>query len=343
MNNHTRITGTLCLLATLLLPWAPGSAQRSTGRKSSTPPASQSKADTNERGIIKAEEFTGSRPGGNSYLGGYRSRRRIPQGRTYTTVGVTISRARPATDAERKDHSVAKMIPPDTTEHVLERITDDAPVTNGTQIQMIIEYLAFHDASGRTQSNRIGYLYVINREQYPKERYGMPTLIFPTRRTYGGDNRVLPGKTVTLPMPKRLWTVSRSTSGTVQAFETYIVIISPQPLKDSSGLELAGDNLSDRPRKLEATLVDSWVHDWGGGEWRGDLDKGKGQLITQREQEASGDTDARARTTSEESSDLTKDDPPPQIVFRKVIAPGGKLLVTIKLPYKETAGKPASR
>jgi hypothetical protein len=298
----------------------------------------QTETDEDERGVIRAKEFIGSRPGGsNPHPGRYRSRQRLPRGRSFANVGVTIGRGRPATEAEITDHKVAKVRSSDGVEHVLERISDDTTVTDGTRMQIIIEYLAHNNASGRTLSNQVGYLYVINREQYPNRKYGPPSLIFPTRRTYGGDSYVLPGKTVTLPAPDRLWRVSRSKSRTAQAFETYIIIISPRPLRDSSGLELKRDNLGLGSRKLEEKLVAGWVRQWGGGEWRGDLENGAGQLITQREHEASGDPERDERTTDEESSDLAKDDAPPQIVFRRVLSPAGTLLVTIKLPFKDTA------
>jgi hypothetical protein len=248
-----------------------------------------------------------------------------------------------ATEAEIKDHKVAKVRSADGVEHVLERTAGDAGVTDGARVQMIIEYLAHDDASRRTPSNRVGYLYVINREQYPDGKYGPPSLIFPTGRTYGGDSRVLPGKTVTLPVPDRLWLVSRSETGTVQAFETYIIIISPRPLRDASGRELQGGNLGERSLRLDENLVAGWVRFWGGGAWRGDLENGAGQLITRREQAASGDPSRDQRSTGEEGSDLTKGDAPPQIVFRKVMTPGGRMLVTIKLPFRDVAAPAAPK
>jgi hypothetical protein len=225
----------------------------------------------------------------------------------------------------------------DSAEYVLERTSDEMAVSDGTLMQVIIEYLAHPDAAGRRLSDQVGYLYVINREQYPDGKYSPPKLIFPTKRTYGGDSRVLPGKTVTLPVPGRAWKVSRSTSGTAQAFETYTIIISPRPLKDALGRELQRDNLGAASLKLDEKLVEGWVRLWGGGEWRGDLENGVGRLLTRREQNASGDPDRSERSTDEESSDLTKDDAPPQTVYRKVLRPGGAMLVTVKLPFKDAA------
>jgi hypothetical protein len=149
---------------------------------------------------------------------------------------------------------------------------------------------------------------------------------------------VLPGKTVTLPAPERPWQITRTRSGAAQAFETYTLIISPVPFRDRQGRELQGDKVGSE--SLE-TLVAGWMRG-DGDESRGDLERGEGELITQREQAASGDPTLRQRDTGELDSDLTQGDPPPQIIFSKVLRPGEKFLVTINLPFKETAS-PASR
>lgn len=296
----------------------------------------QTEAD-NERGTVKAKEFISSRVGGTqTHPGRYQSRQAVPQGRAFVALGVTIGRARRATEIEHRDTNAAKVYVRGGEEHVLERISDSTAITDGTLIQIMIEYLAHSDVAGRRLADQIGYVYVINREQYPDGKYSTPKLIFPTKRTYGGDGRVLPGKTVTLPVPDRAWKISRSSSGTAQAFETYTIIVSPTPLKDSLGRELQRDNLEMSSLNLDEKLVDGWVRLWSGADWRGDLENGEGQLITRREQNASGNPSRGERSTDEESSDLTKGDPPPQIVYRKVLRPGGTMVITVKLPFKET-------
>lgn len=263
------------------------------------------------------------------------------RGQSLATIGVTITRGRVANDAELLDRKIAtvqgcvKWTDDKCVERksmVLPRIMDDTPVSDGDQIQMMIEFLSFLTASGE-QANRIAYLYVINREQYLDGSWGETKLIFPTLRTYGGDNRLLPGQTVTLPAPTRPWTISRSVTGKLHAFETYIVIVSAQPLTDLAGQKLL---LRDRAIKLDEELVNSWTRRWAGRESRGVLENGVGQLITQREVDSSGSVDARERGTKDEEDDLSLDDPAPQVVFRKIVNPRDKLLVTIKLPFKAT-------
>ena len=287
------------------------------------------------------------RPGKSAQNRSYRTSRAfpagtLPKGKTFLTVGVTIGRGRLATDAEISNSDVAKVKGCvqwedkkciDRKAMVLARISDDNSVSDKDQIQMTIEYLASLDASGARQSNSIGYLYVINREQYPDGTYSKPKLIFPTLNTYNGDNRVMPGKTVAMPEPERPWTISRSDSGKVQAYETYTIIVSPEPLKDLSGREI---QLDTKSIMLDEKLVASWMRLWGGSEARGDLENGAGQLITQREVKSSGSLGVKKRSTDEDEDDLRQDDPPPQVIFRKVVNPGGHMLVTIRLPYKET-------
>jgi hypothetical protein len=262
---------------------------------------------------------------------------------------VTLSRGRLATEIDINNNEIAKLkgcvqwedkkcIKRE--EMVFARIEDNSTVSDKDQIQMAIEYLAYLDASGNKQSNRIGYLYVINREQYPNGTYSKPKLIFPTLNTYGGDNRVLPGKTVAMPEPERPWTISRSDSGTVQAFETYTILVSAEPLSDLSGQEI---QLEAKPIMLDEKLVASWMKLRGGREIRGDLENGAGQLITQREIKSSGSLGVRKRNTNDDVDDLKQDDPPPQMIFSKVIRLGGKMLIMIRLPYKEAAASQAQK
>lgn len=308
-------------------------------------------------GFVKASDVVRNRrPGRQAPARSYRTGRAFPDGpppkdKTFLTVGITIGRGRLAAEAEVNDREVAKVEGCVQWEGkrcvarkdmVLARILDDDAVSDKEQIQMNIEYLASLDVAGNKQSNSVGYLYVINREQYSDSvaDAGHPVLIFPTINTYGGDNRVLPGKTVTLPRPERPWTISRSDSGKVQAFETYIIIVSPEPLKDSSGVELYDElNLRKIMKNnqivLDRTLVDGWVRQWGGRESRGNLEGGQGQLVTQREVKSSGDSKATKRSTGADEEDLKQDDPLPQIIYRQVVNPGGKMLVTIRLPFKE--------
>ncbi len=258
---------------------------------------------------------------------------RPPRDKTYATVGVTLWRVRPATEAELEDPKVTKeRLEWDRQEHevVATRISDEAAVADKDLIQMSVEYLPYDGGGGA--SGRAAYLYVINSEQFPDGSVKNSRLIFPTRMTYDGDNRVLPGKVVTLPDPRRPFRVGRSTSSQAQAFETYTVVLSPVPLTS----ELPQQALGRKAMPVPTEWVTGLERRWGGGEARADLRGGVGRARTQRELNAAGDTDA-SRSTGDADEDLTQDDSPPQTVFRKVVRPGTPLVVTIKLPFKEAA------
>lgn len=254
-----------------------------------------------------------------------------PRDRTYITIGVTLWRVSLATEVERKEIEVAKermTWDQQEREVVVTRISDESAITDQDLVQMSIEYLAHRDGAGVGPSNRAGYLYVINREQFSDGSLKKARLIFPTRLTYVGDNRVLPGKTVTLPDPSRPFRIKRSDSGQAQAYETYTIILSPVPL------ELPQD-FGRMAMELSPDLVARWERQWGGGEVRADLQGGLGQAREQRELKANGDT-GEARGTEDSAEDLTQDDRPPQTVFRGVVKPGGKMLVQVKLPFRAT-------
>jgi hypothetical protein len=157
-------------------------------------------------------------------------------------------------------------------------------------------------------------------------------LIFPTRLTYEGDSRLLPGKIVTLPDPKRPFRIRRGEQA--QTYETYTIILSPVPL-DS---ELP-QKLGKKAMELSPELVKAWERKWSANPARADLLGGVEQTRTQREVGASGDA-GEVRSTEDTEEDLTQDDPPPQTVFRRVVKPGETMLVTIRLPFKEAAIKP---
>jgi hypothetical protein len=259
-----------------------------------------------------------------------------PKGKTYMTVGITLWRVRPATEAEINDHKVhIERMMWDQKEHevVVTRISDDSPIGDKDLIQMSVEYLPDRNGEDAMPPNRAGYLYVINREQFPDGSLKNGRLIFPTRLTYGGDNRVLPGKTVTLPDPGRPFRIKRDSSGQAQAYETYTIILSPEPMDPELPQEIGRSAM-----ELPPNLLSEWERQWSAGESRADLRGGVGQARTQRELEASGDP-GETRSTEDSAEDLTQDDPPPQIVFRKVVKPGSVMLFTIRLPFRETATK----
>jgi hypothetical protein len=327
------------------------------------PPNQPSQGDGQRGDLFSGDFFVDTRPGGktsNVSTDRYRPRRSsgkqpaLPSGRVFVKLGVTLGLGRPATDAEIKNNQFAKIstcAKRDETgskcitwqEMVIERISDETPIVDKTPVQMMIEYLASRDPGSTKQVfDRIGYLYVINRVEYVNGKMSPPKLIYPTKQTFEGNSIVLPGKPVILPDPQRLWQITRNKAAT-QAFETYIIIVSPKPLRDSNGFELQGNNLGDNrnPLELNEALVKNWLRLWGSGVIESDLNAGLGQLFTTREQSASGNPAGTSRDTGVMDADLKQDDPRPQMGFHKAVAPGGTILVTIKLPFKDTTATAA--
>jgi hypothetical protein len=261
----------------------------------------------------------------------------LPKNKYYMTVGVTLWNVRLATEVEKQDSKIAKeRMTWDQKEHdvVVKRISDESPVPNQDLIQMSIEYLPDRNGTGPGGSNRAAYLYVVNREQFPDGSFKNERLIFPTLLTYGGDNRLLPGKTVTLPDPTRPFRIKRDAVAQMQAYETYTIIVSPVPL--DSQLPRA---ISRKAMELSPELIANWEQVMGVTEVRADLRDGVGQVRTQRELLASADS-GESRSTEDPAEDLTQDDLPPQTIFRKVAKPGAGMLIVVRVPFKEPSTKP---
>lgn len=329
---------------------------------SPTPPAEQ---EVQRGDLFSGDAFVDTRPVGqssNSAKADYHIRRyggkqtALAKGRVFIKLGVTIGRGRPATDAEIQHKQTAKVqscAERDRAENkclrwqdmVIERIDNETPIVDNTPMQMMIEYLAYRDsANTKKVFGRMGYLYVINRVEYADGKMSVPRLIYPTKQTFEGNSVVMPGKPVILPDPQRLWQITRNKTA-AQALETYIIIVSPKPLKDSKGIVLQGNNLGDNRTSLELneTLVKNWLRWWGRGVVQFDLNGGWGQLFTAREQSASGNPAGTSRDTNVMDADLKQDDPKPQIGFQKATAPGGTILVTIKLPFRDTTSIVSSK
>jgi hypothetical protein len=260
-----------------------------------------------------------------------------PKGTAYMTLGVTLWRVRPATEAESKDPKIhTERMEWDGQEHdvVVTRISDESSIMDKDLIQMSVEYLPDSGGAGAMPANQAAYLYVVNREQFGQDLKNA-RLIFPTRQTYQGDNRLLPGKTVTLPDPRRPFRIKRGNDkGRAQSYETYTIILSPEPL-DS---ELP-EQIDKKAMVLTPDVVRSWEQQMGVTEIRGELRNGVGQERTERELAANGDS-GETRGSEDPADDLTQDDAEPQTVFRKVAKPGDGMLVIIRVPFTGATAAP---
>lgn len=182
-----------------------------------------------------------------------------------------------------------------------ERMEIDTPLADGQKVRISIE------------TAQAGYLYVIEREQYASGTLGDPYLIFPTLRTRGGNNRVIPGALVEIPAwdddPPYLTLHSRPD----QIGEVLTVLVTPHRLPELQ--------IGDKQLKLTSQQVAEWEKKWGAQVKRLEARQQVGNPYTPVEKEAG------AATTQL----LTPADPAPQTLFRVDVKSGEPLLVSVPL------------
>jgi hypothetical protein len=218
-----------------------------------------------------------------------------------TVVGVTLWRLRPARPADSGERLIVHDDNSDN-EWIPERISASTRLVQGDKLRISVEAV------------RGGYLYVIDREQYADGSVGEPYLIFPTRRTAGGDNHVAIGRLVEIPAQDDnppFFTMKKSRPDHVA--EVLSVIVTPT--------KLDGIEITDKALKLTDAQVASWEKAWGSSVGNMEMTTA-GQAWTKEEK------DARTRA-------LTASAPAPQLVFyRPSVKPTEPMLVKLKLSYR---------
>ena len=219
-------------------------------------------------------------------------------------IGITVWRLRPS----RAGDNGAQVLALDglkQAQYTPERIEANTSLNIGDRVRLTVE------------SPRTGFLYIIDREQYADGSLGEPMLIFPTRRTRGGDNRVAPGKLIDIPAQEdqySYFTAQPAGDRRDQVAELLTVILTPTPLPLTIG---------DQPLKLTPLQVAGWEKQWGGVAETLELVDGAGRVWTNEEKMAGA---ANGRQ-------LTQSGPPPQTVYRVARKAGGPMLVSVPLRY----------
>ena len=142
-------------------------------------------------------------------------------------------------------------------------------------------------------------------------------LIFPTLRTRGGDNRVLPGRLIDIPAQEdqySYFTAQPAGDRRDQTAEVLTVILTPQQLPL---------NIGEQPLRITQSQISEWEMLWGGAAETLELVGGAGRAWT-NEEKIAGSANGRQ---------LTQAGPPPQTVYRVARKTGGPLLVTVPLRY----------
>ena len=275
---------------------------------------------------IKAEEFINNRPSrpvGNRRPGPavkkptYKTSEVAaavpPPGKVFAQVGVTLWRFRPSTSGDKTKELVEEEGEAEPTQWSLERMEAGTLLAPGQKVRLSIESLS-----------RDGYLYVINREEYADGSFGDARLIFPTKRTADGGNRVKAGKMIYIPGPPRYFRIKPSTSSKGHVAEVLTVLVSSQPLIDPS-------QLSNTAITLPKEQVEAWEKQWATQATKFEMEGGAGRVMTEKEQSAA----------SADAASLSQDDPVPQTIYRLAIKPQDALV--IRLPLKFTPPKSEAR
>lgn len=235
----------------------------------------------------------------------------IPE--TADKLGVTIWRVRPAQAGEPGARLLVQ-----TTQMVPERVASDAVLNVGDQVFLSIE------------SPRSGYLYIIDREMYADGKLSDPYLIFPTKTTRGGDNRVTAGKLIDIPDrndPGNTFTLSPQPPNNNQVGENLTIIVTSKPLEEFDTTRcLQKFTPADEMFKLCGELLEYWVSLWGGRNEQFELDGGAGQVMSVTEQDASR-TGVNARL-------LLQTAPPPQTMYLVDTKNRDGILVNVELRYR---------
>ncbi|HEX7315426.1 MAG TPA: hypothetical protein VF297_16000 [Pyrinomonadaceae bacterium] len=200
------------------------------------------------------------------------------------------------------------------------RLSGTDPVQLGDRLRLMFE------------SPLKGYLYIINRTQYDDDTISDPELIFPTKRTRGGDNSVSPGRPVFIPdtedRPSYFRVSAEGPDGRVNTGEIIYVIVSPKPIPELT--------TSSRDKvKISLDMLKGWTSTWGdeARQQQFELEGGEGRPATVAEHKAGASVGSKA---------LTQDEPLPQNIYRVPANPNGPTMVTVQLTYKDSAPKKSS-
>lgn len=206
-------------------------------------------------------------------------------------LGITFWRLRPLKKFEINAADIATFsvrIGTDKSENwTAERVSSTTLFRPGDRVRFTIE------------SSRTGYMYIVNREFYTDGSSGEASLIFPTLRTRGGDNRVRAGSLIEVPaaddsVPYFTVTPRRED----YAGEELAVIITSAPIP--------GIEPERQAQRITREKVEQWLEDWGSTVDIYDAEDGLGIAYSVEEAAAANST----------TRELFQEEPLPQTIYR---------------------------
>lgn len=200
-------------------------------------------------------------------------------------------------------------------EWVLERVPLGSRFSPGERIRLSVE------------SNRPGYLYVVNQELYADGSAGDPWLIFPLKRFRNGFNFVEAGRVIEIPPREarlKFFTLSPTSisAPSGQIGERLSFLVSPTPLEIE---------VRDRPYPLDRATFERWKALWQQPGEHYEMEGGSGRLWSMAEKEAGADPERR----------LTLEDSTPQSIFRVAAGAQSPFLLDLTIRYAEEGTKHA--
>jgi hypothetical protein len=228
-----------------------------------------------------------------------------------TLVGVTLWRLRPPKTSDVGERLLV-LDGGRQSQWIPERIEVDTPLHKEERVRLAIE------------AARLGYLYVIDREQYVDGRFGEPYLIFPSKLVRNGQNEVRPGRLIEIPGQQDTPNAFKlQPSQADQIGEELSILITPTVLE-----QLA---ITDKPLLLSRGQLANWEKQWGSHVGRLEMIGGAGQVWTRPEKEAAANPERL----------LTPTDPAPQtLFFRSDAKEDEPVMVKINLSYAKRSAPP---
>jgi hypothetical protein len=235
--------------------------------------------------------------------------RPAPKTEPFVLLGITIWRLRRSTGSDY--HAARLLVREEGTgsnvEWIPERVEVGTPFAEGDHVRLSIE------------APFVGYLYIVDREEYTRGEPGDPMLIFPTTRLHDGDNQLLPGRLTDIPAQvgnPPYFTLKRTRADHLG--ELLYVLVTPEPLADIT--------TGPVPVRLATAKLIGWEARWGRGAHHMEIPGGAGRPWTPAEKAAAeGTRDLRIRPL------LSIDDPLPQTIYNLPVAPGDPVLVEVPL------------
>jgi hypothetical protein len=213
-------------------------------------------------------------------------------------LGVTIWRLRPAQSSDTGTRQLERDKSGATTAWIPERIASDTLLRAGERVRISIE------------SPRDGYIYVVDRDEFADGRTGVINLIFPLARE---DNHVYAGRLIDIPSPESSMKANPAPN---QSGEVLSIIVTDKPLNLP---------LTDEVLPITSAQLQEWEKVWGGDLEIWEMEGGAGETWTPQEKAAAAKTGTRQ---------LTRDDPPPQTIYRVSTTDIKAILVNVRLRYQ---------